>query len=280
MSRRVLHRQGLSKQRGFARLSTSLALGLALLLLPPTHQLRAEDSTIQVVRLVSLHWPPYSGEDLPEQGASVAVVRAALRARGHGLVVEFLPFTQAIGRAQDSRDSFHGYLPEYPSKDVETHFQLSESIGSSPLGFVEKQSAPVHWATLDDLRGQSVGLVRGYVNTAEFDRMVGAGEIIGVPAADDISNLRSVMQERVALAVVDRHVLSYLLLNTPGMNDARRVLQFNARPLKQQSLHVALQRTERGNWALREINRGLRQIDVDAILAPFFAPLGTDSSER
>lgn len=253
---------------------------LALLLAFPATAPRAEDTSIQIVRLASLHWPPYSGEELPEQGASVAVVRAALRARGHGLVVEFLPFTQAVGRAQDSGGEFHGYLPEYPSENVETHFMLSDAIGSSPLGFVEKQAAPVNWTTLDDLRGQSIGLVRGYVNTAEFDRMVAAGEIIGVPAADDVSNLRSVMQGRAALAVIDRHVLDYLLLNASGITDARRVLQFNARPLKQQSLHVALQRTERGRWALREINLGLRDIDVDAILAPFFSSAERNAAAR
>ena len=39
----------------------------------------------KVIRLTSLEWPPYSGEAVDAQGASVAVVRAALEAVGYRL---------------------------------------------------------------------------------------------------------------------------------------------------------------------------------------------------
>jgi hypothetical protein len=64
------------------------------------------------------------------------------------------------------------------------------------------------------------------------------------------------------------------------MVDAREQLQFNSRPLMDQSLHVALQRTDKGRWALREINLGLQQIDIGAIVAQFFLGLDRQLDRR
>jgi len=242
-----------------------------LLLLLPAELPRAEEST-QVVRLASLEWPPYAGEALPGQGASVAVVRAALAAMGQRLQVEFMPWTRAVAVGQDSGSGFHGYFPEYRSSEVETSFQLSQSIGSGPLGFVEKRATPVRWDRLEDLSGIPIGVVRGYVNTAEFDAMVASGELTAVPASDDLANIRKVLSGRLPLAVIDRHVLAYLIRHERGMVDAPRVLQFNARALEEKSLHVALQRSPEGGWALRMIDAGLRRIDRQAIAAPYFEP--------
>jgi len=246
-------------------LITGLLLGLLL-----AGAATAEDGAVRVVRLTSLEWPPYSGEQLRQQGASVAIVRAALAAMGHGLEVRFVPWTQAVAIGQDSGSGYHGYFPEYASADVESVFALSASIGSGPLGFVERRSAPVRWNTLADLQGVRIGVVRGYVNTAEFDALVSAGRLTAVPAGDDITNVRKVTMGRLPLAVIDRNVLEYLMQHERAVEDAQRVLQFNPRLLENKSLHVALQRSDEGAWALRMINEGLQKIDVDAIAAPFF----------
>jgi polar amino acid transport system substrate-binding protein len=250
-------------------LITALLLGL-LLTAAATAQAQDEDGTRRVVRLTSLEWPPYSGEQLRQQGASVAIVRAALAAMGHALEVRFVPWTQAVAIGQDSGSGYHGYFPEYASADVESVFALSASIGSGPLGFVERRSAPVRWNSLADLEGVPVGVVRGYVNTAEFDALVSAGRITAVPAGDDLTNVRKVTMGRLPLAVIDRNVLEYLMQHERAVEDAQRVVQFNPRLLENKSLHVALQRSEDGAWALRMINEGLQKIDADAIAAPFF----------
>ncbi len=223
-----------------------------------------------VVRLATLEWPPYSGEALPEQGASVAVVRAALASMGVRLEVKFLPWTQTVALGQDSKSGFHGYFPEYASPEVRQTFELSAPIGSGPLGFVERQSAPVAWRVLADLKGVPIGVVRGYVNTVEFDALVAAGELTAVPAGDDLANVRKVISGRLPLAVIDRNVLRYLMENERAVADARRVLQFNRRPLENKQLFVAVQRSPGGAWALQMINGGLARIDVESIVAPFF----------
>jgi len=252
-------------------LSLHALIAASLLLAAPVPAVAQEvEADVRTVRLTSLEWPPYSGKDLPQQGASIAVVRAALAAMGHRLEVEFVPWTQAVALGQDGGSGFHGYLPEYTSPEIEHTFQLSREIGRSPLGFVERQSAPVRWQTLTDLREERIGVVRGYINTQEFDARVARGELNAVPASDDLTNVRKVMTGRLPLAVIDRHVLAYLMQHERSVTDARHVLQFNARLLEEKSLHVAVQRSPRGDWTLKIINAGLQRIDANAIAAPFF----------
>ena len=48
--------------------------------------------------LTSLLGPPYSGQQLAEQGASIAVARAALKVMGHQLEVDFYPWSRCKAR--------------------------------------------------------------------------------------------------------------------------------------------------------------------------------------
>ncbi len=252
----------------------SASLLLTLLLLLAGRPGAAQDAAV-VIRLASLEWPPYTSARVAAEGASAAVVRAALATQGAKLEIEFMPWTRAVAVGQDGRSGFHGYFPEYQSVEVERTFRLSRPIGSSPLGFVERRSSPVRWRSLDDLREVPFGVVRGYVNTAELDARIARGELTAVPAGDDLANLRKVMRGRLDLAVIDRHVLDWLAGNEPSLADARRVVQFNARGLEDKVLYVALQRSPHGERARKLIDAGLQRIDIEAIVAPFLAPAAT-----
>lgn len=224
----------------------------------------------KVIRLTSLDWPPYSGETLDQHGASVAVTRAAAEAMGYTLEVRFLPWARAVSVASDVNSGVVGYFPEYHSAEVATRFLLSDPIGSGPLGFAERRSAPVAWSSLADLKSSVIGTVRDYVNTAEFDAMAAAGELKVEPVNDDATNLRKVAGGRIPLAVIDRNVLAYLLANDPGLKARAGELQFNARLLEDKQLYIAFQRTPAGQEAAGVINEGLKKIDAAAIAAPFF----------
>ena len=224
----------------------------------------------KVIKLTSLEWPPYSGEQVDQQGASVAVVRAAAEAMGYKLEVKFFPWSRAVAMAQDPKSGFHGYFPEYYSADVAKSFVLSDPIGSGPLGFVENVSSPVTWSTLGDLKGVTIGTVRDYVNTEEFDAKAASGELKVDPVVDDLTNIKKVAAGRIPLAVIDKNVLAYLLATEASLASAKDKVKFNDRPLEDKKLYVAFQRSPQGEEAARVINEGLKKIDVDAITSKFF----------
>ncbi|MBD8527787.1 substrate-binding periplasmic protein [Pseudomarimonas arenosa] len=231
--------------------------------------LQAEE---KVIRLTSLEWPPYSGAAIDQQGASVAVVRAAAEAMGYKLEVKFFPWNRAVAAAEDPKSGYHGYFPEYHSDDVASKFKLSDSIGSGPLGFVESSSAPVSWSSLADLKGKPIGVVDGYVNTTDFDAQVASGELKAEAVSDDLTNIKKVAAGRIALAVIDKNVLGYLLANEASLAAAKDKVQFNSKLLEDKQLFIAFQNSDKGAAAAKVINDGLKKIDVNAVMNKFLTP--------
>lgn len=142
------------------------------------------------VYFTSLEWPPYSGENLRGQGASVAVARAAFEVMGYELHVDFYPWARTVGLAKAEETHYHGYFPEYYSPDIEQAFLFSDAMGQGPLGFAELKARPMKWNSLDDLSRYKVGVVRGYVNTEALDQRIRDGRIKAEAVVADSNNLR------------------------------------------------------------------------------------------
>jgi polar amino acid transport system substrate-binding protein len=172
------------------------------------------DKTIQ---LTSLDWPPYSSKSLPEQGASVAVAKAAFKAMGYELKVNFFPWSRAVALAKDSNSQYAGYFPEYYSEGTEKDFIYSEAMGSGPLGFAERKDNSISWSALDDLKPYRIGVVQDYINTAEFDAMVANKSLKSSTTISDTNNLMKLVNSRLDLAVVDKNVMNYLFKTDKGL---------------------------------------------------------------
>jgi polar amino acid transport system substrate-binding protein len=216
--------------------------------------------------LTSLDWPPYTGNTLKDQGASVAVAKAAFAAMGYDLVVEFYPWKRAVDLAK-SDQQYDGYFPEYYADELKEDFVLSEPMGSGPLGFAELKTAPVAWSTLDDVAAKTIGVVSGYVNTAEFDARMEKGTLKTSATGSDLANLQKLNGKRVDLAVIDQHVLSYLLNTAPELAGVKNDIQFNPTILEDKKLYICFKKGNRGEELAKIFNQGIQKIDVNAIMA-------------
>lgn len=218
------------------------------------------------VRLTTLQWPPYSGQQLAEQGASVAVAKAAFAAMGYQLHVDFFPWSRAVAQAKRD-EAYVGYFPEYYSDEIAADFIYSHPIGSGPLGFAEQKDATVSWSTLHDLRAFRIGVVQDYVNTEDFDNLAKAGILQTEAVINDKSNLLKVISGRIDLAVIDRNVMDYLLKTDPALSAKTHKAHFNQRLLADKKLFICFKKTPAGQRMAEIFNQGLKQIDVDAIMA-------------
>lgn len=240
-----------------AKRMVSLALIALLMLL--SRPLIAE-----TVYMASLEWPPYSGASLPENGAAIAVARAALKAMGHDLVVEFYPFSRTVLLVKDANSKYVAYLPEYEYEASE--FLFSAPIGQGPLGLVENRDKPLSWRQLDDLTLYRIGVVQGYVNTKEFDELVANGRIKTEAVISDVQNILKVAARRVDAAVIDSYVLKYLLANDPQLANIAVIVRMNERLLANKSIHAAFKNNPEGEKWREIFDRGLRAIDAPELL--------------
>jgi len=220
------------------------------------------------VKLTSLDWPPYTSNSLKDQGASVAVAKAAFKAAGHTLTVNFYPWKRAVNLAKTG-DGYDGYFPEYFAEELKNDFILSNPMGSGPLGFAELKSAPVQWNNLKDLMNHKVGVVSGYVNTADFDKAVAEGKIKASAAGDDVKNLMKLSASRIELAVIDKHVLSFLLKSDAKLTKIATTIQFNQKMLEDKQLYICFTKGSRGQKLAKAFNEGLTQIDIPSIMQSY-----------
>lgn len=215
-------------------------------------------------RITSLEWPPYSGQELPEGGAGIAVLRAALKAEGIELEVSYYPWMRAMATAREPR--FVGVFPIWP-EDVPQGFSASPPLFKSPVGFVEPRSKPLKWDTLDDLKGMTIGTVQGYGNTREFMQLIENGTIRTEVVVNDLTNVRKVAAGRIDGAFIDLVNLDYYLRNDgKSLSDS---VQANAKPVGEKPLLLAIDNNFENKDALAVLSRGMSKIDSERILKDY-----------
>lgn len=224
----------------------------------------------RTVYLASLSWPPYAYQGL-EQGASVAVVKAAFMAMGYRLVVDFYPWGRTLSLANDAHSKYAGYFPEYFARHLTEHYIFSAPIGSGPLGFAEQSSQHHVWQNLEELNAYNIGVVKDYINTAELDALLAAGKLHSSEVSHDKLNLLKLAQGRIDLAVIDQNVMAYLMASDTEVAAVKNKIRFNPHLLEDKQLFVCFKKSHAG---LAEIfNQGLQKIDVQKIQAEYLAKM-------
>lgn len=213
--------------------------------------------------LTSTHWPPYTSQLLPEQGACTAIVREALKAMGHNVTVDFYPWSRAIKLTKMSSSKYLGFFPAY--QDRSDKYLISQAMASSPLGIVERVRFPIRWVETQDLNQYNLGVVKDYFNTQALDKMIASGAQTVEVSSSDEHNLQKVAAARIDAAVIDVHVMGFLLAKT-NLSSLDEKLQINKRLLADKSLHIAFRSSEEGQRWQSIFNEGLAKIDVQPLL--------------
>lgn len=219
----------------------------------------------ETVYLTSLSWPPYSDKKLDEQGASVAVAKAAFKAEGHELVVDFFPWSRAVKLTNSANSKYVGYFPEYRYETNE--FIFSEPMGSGPLALMQNRSRPINFIGLESLKGLKLGVVQDYVNTKELDEMIANGAIDGKPVLSDVVNIKKVASNRIDSAVIDVNVFNFLLNSDKSLKRFEDKVELHKKLLANKMLFVAFKNDSNGKKWQQIYNAGLKKIDIEAIMS-------------
>jgi polar amino acid transport system substrate-binding protein len=168
-----------------------------------------------VVRLATLEWEPYIGEQLPQQGYTAVLVREAFKDQGWDVKIEFYPWARALHLARTGE--VDGLMPEYFNSSRKNEFQYSFPFRGGPLVLYKRKDDAIRFSTdpltdqdraLRALKAKRFGVVRGYLNTPIFDA---AHYLPKEEAGDDATNLRKLVYKRIDLAVIDQRVAEHLI---------------------------------------------------------------------
>lgn len=232
---------------------------------------KAQNSA-RTLTIATLNWPPYIGENLCNKGWVYHFAVALLNSQGFNVYIEFLPWARAVRNVETGK--FDILMPEYFIEDTapsdyvigktrSSLLGLSNSFQGGEIALLKRTDESDRFTgNLNSLKGQKIGVVRGYQNTPEFDAMMDNNEFNVVSAVDDLQLVQLLAAKRVDLIIGDPWVLKYTVLHS-SLNEVEkqnllRSFKKESKPLHYNPLYFAIS-NKTPDWLsiLEKINQGL-----------------------
>lgn len=205
---------------------------------PQTAVEMQKSKKMPTLRFSTLEWPPYSGARLAGQGETSLLLQRVFRQLGYQVQIDVMSWSDAVALVNQQQQGFRGFFPEYPLLDP--RYIQTSAIGYSELGLVEPVQAPLLLTSVQQLARLRIGVVDGYLNMAELDRLIAAGQIRPVRNLSDRQNILQVAAGQLDAAVIDKRVLNYLLQHDAELKAVASQVQFSQSLTEHRSLHLVL----------------------------------------
>lgn len=180
-------------------------------------------------------WPPYAGQDLPEQGLAIDIVTTALQRAGYNPRVRTATLTEILeGTRTGVYDVFA--TPWY-TLERSQYLDFSQPYLESSIQFIKRKDTAFEYTRFDDLETVKIGVIEGYAYDEDFNEST-AIEKIGAGSLE--ANLRKLLAGDIDLSLDDALVLSYTL--NRSMQERAADLQILARPLVVRGVNIGVSR--------------------------------------
>ncbi|SLM32445.1 ABC-type amino acid transport/signal transduction systems, periplasmic component/domain [Desulfamplus magnetovallimortis] len=218
--------------------------------------------------LATLEWEPYIGPNLKDHGYVAVIVKEAFKRGGYDIEYDFMQWSRVIGLAKAGR--VDGYFPEYYSDELKENNLISSPFPGGPLGFFKRKGDDISYKTLNDLTGNKIGVVMGYVNTVEFDA---ADFLTKDESPSDLVNLKKLLANRIRLMVADKFVgLNLLQQNMP---DKINEVEFVEPPLEVKDLYVCIPKNRANAEKIHAaFDKGLAEMNADGTIEKILKDYG------
>ncbi|WBF66492.1 transporter substrate-binding domain-containing protein [Desulfovibrio subterraneus] len=221
----------------------------------------SEDET--TLSFVSVNWEPYAGEFLPEKGFTTAIIKEACSRAGFKATFHFMPWNRAVEGVRNGQ--FDVLYSAYYSRERAEEFGLSRPYARSPLVLCARYDSSASWnGTIESLVPYRIGIVRGYVNTPEFDS---AAVLHKEETNSDLLNLRKLLGRRVDMITIDKYLAIFMLKSNPTLEDGIQNVRFLTPQMDVRSVHAMFSR-KRPQWEqhLAQFDKALEEMEQDGTI--------------
>lgn len=207
------------------------------------------------VTLSTLDWPPYIDQKIKNNGYVGKVVRQAFKVSGRDVEFKFFPWARALALATNGE--VDGLVPEYYSTERKKNFIYSDPFPGGPVGFFKRQDRNITFSKLSDLKGYNIGVVRGYINTQNFDN---AKYLTKYESVSDEVNLKKLFNQRIDLIFIDKFTAHHLMKHTIKDPKFSNSLHFMEPGLETKDLFIVFPKVnlQRSQMLNRDFSRGLK----------------------
>lgn len=184
--------------------------------------------------MATLDWAPYIAEDICGQGWVQQLAAGAFLKMGYTVEVHFYPWKRAVMMVERGRNDV--LFPEYFIPDTAKSdtvkgklrtelLALSNKFQGGPLAFWKRKETRIDFdGDLKKLKGVSIGVVSGYENNPEFDRLMDEGYFDISEADSDWTNIKKLFHKRIKLIIGDPEVFQFTVRKKLSPAEARNYL--------------------------------------------------------
>jgi len=243
-----------------------------------SHGYRFNANAKKIVNLATLNWPPYISENICNKGWVFQYTVALLASKGYQVNIHFYPWARSVKLVEQGTMDilFPEYFIEesapsdnYPRKNRRELLSLSSSFPGGSLALLQRKGGNVNlYDGLSVLKGKTIGVVRGYQNTPEFDAMMDAKVFSVVEAVDELQLVNLLVSERVELIIGDPKVFNFTV-NFSSLPLSKKKLLLDAiervePPLDYNPLYFAVSnKSLQAEQIMTDLNRAILQFESD-----------------
>lgn len=163
------------------------------------------------VRIASGEWPPYISEKLEHYGFISQIVTEAFEMVGFNVEYGFYPWKRSYELAKSGE--WDCSLIWSWNEERDRFFYFSSDIGTFQHVIMYRKSNTVSYKTVTDLKGETIGGVRGYFYGEVFEKAIKDGVFIYITYNSDSQLINLLLKGRIDGFVVEKGVARGLMRN-------------------------------------------------------------------
>ncbi|WP_147822446.1 substrate-binding periplasmic protein [Salidesulfovibrio onnuriiensis] len=215
------------------------------------------------ITFVTNEWPPYASESLEGLGFTSAIVKAACERAGYQAEFKLMPWNRVLNVVKKGEYDavYNGYFNEERNKI----YSYSDPYASGQIVLVTKKGSGVTFdGNLQGLSKYTIGVVKGYANTAEFDA---ADYLKREDGPNELTNLKKLMGGRVDAVVLDKYVALATIQSDPDLKAKAGEFEILEPALGENKIYAFFSKSRPGADAkLAAFNKGLAAIKADGTI--------------
>lgn len=224
--------------------------------------------------LTNGYWPPFKGASLPKGGIITDVTVQTLARAGYEVAVADVPWKRAYAGTVDGRYDVISAIWATPERMKEMTF--SDAVLSSRVVVIHRADYDFVFRSLDDLKGETVGVTAGYGYPEAFQN---ADFFVREESQTLTQSLRKLIHGRINIIVAEETTARYAV--AAEFPDAVGRLHYSETALQENPLHIAFTKARPDHLELRNrFNEALAEMRADGTLTEILEFHGVSSLQQ
>ncbi len=214
----------------------------------------------KIVRLATINWEPYTGENLPGHGFFSELVTESFARVGYRVQFYYLPWARAL--EETKKGLFDGLMNAYWKKDRVEFLHYPDVVWKVREEFIALKDNPISFdGTLASLKGYEIGVLR---KSAQAEEIEAAG-VKTWALSDQVRNVKKLLAGRIDAMIIPRAIFFYHLERVAPQFDPAQIKILEP-SYKIYDMYVVFSK-QKPNYAqlTNNFNRGLSLIKADRI---------------